>query len=97
MSTTTTNHVNYLEYQGKYKGLLGWILSTDHKRIGLLYLYTMLVQKIAEIESTYAVNRWIFLGLIISCGPPYYYSIYRLIKSVAARHRSQISFWGCPL
>ncbi len=57
-------------------------------------LYTMLVQKIAEIESTYAVNRWIFLGLIISCGPPYYYSIYRLIKSIAARHRSQISFWG---
>jgi hypothetical protein len=57
-------------------------------------LYTMLVQKIAEIEGTYAVNRWIFLGLIIICGPPYYYSIYRLIKSVAARHRSQITFWG---
>lgn len=33
--------VSYLEYQGKYKGILGWILSTDHKRIGLLYLYTI--------------------------------------------------------
>lgn len=33
--------VNYLEYQGKYKGILGWIFSTDHKRIGLMYLYTI--------------------------------------------------------
>lgn len=37
------NHeVSYLEYQGRYKGLLGWLTSTDHKRIGLLYLYTIL-------------------------------------------------------
>jgi cytochrome c oxidase subunit I len=43
MSNTTTNHVSFLDYQGKYKGILGWIFSTDHKRIGLLYLYTMLV------------------------------------------------------
>ena len=35
------NYVSYLEYQGKYKGILGWILSTDHKRIGLLYMYTI--------------------------------------------------------
>lgn len=33
---------SYLEYQGKYKGILAWILSTDHKRIGLLYLYTIM-------------------------------------------------------
>ncbi len=32
---------SYLKYQGKYKGILGWILSTDHKRIGLLYLYSI--------------------------------------------------------
>jgi len=35
------NSVNFFEYQGKHKGILGWILSTDHKRIGLLYLYSM--------------------------------------------------------
>ncbi len=34
---------SYLEYKGKHKGIFAWILSTDHKRIGLLYLYTMLV------------------------------------------------------
>ncbi|MEZ4997711.1 MAG: cbb3-type cytochrome c oxidase subunit I [Bacteroidales bacterium] len=34
---------SYLEYQGKYKGIAGWLLSTDHKRIGLLYLYAIIV------------------------------------------------------
>jgi cytochrome c oxidase subunit 1 len=27
----------------KYKGILGWIFTTDHKRIGILYLVTMMV------------------------------------------------------
>jgi cytochrome c oxidase subunit 1 len=31
-------HPNYIEYQGKHKGLAGWLLTTDHKRIGILYL-----------------------------------------------------------
>ncbi len=43
MSETSENkHVSFLEHKGKYKGILGWILSTDHKRVGLLYLYTIL-------------------------------------------------------
>ncbi|MBN2349564.1 MAG: cbb3-type cytochrome c oxidase subunit I [Bacteroidales bacterium] len=33
---------SYLEYQGKYKGLFGWIFSVDHKRIGLLYMYSIM-------------------------------------------------------
>jgi cytochrome c oxidase subunit I len=41
-SATTSQHVSYLEYKGKYTGILGWIFSTDHKRIGLLYLYTIM-------------------------------------------------------
>ncbi len=40
-SIMSQNYVSYLEYRGKYKGILAWILSTDHKRIGLLYLYTI--------------------------------------------------------
>jgi len=39
--TSAVNGSNYLTYQGKYKGLFGWIFSTDHKRIGLLYLYSI--------------------------------------------------------
>src|SRR5665647_685993 len=32
----------YLEYKGKYRGVFSWIFSTDHKRIGLLYLFSIL-------------------------------------------------------
>lgn len=41
--STVDNTVSYLEYKGKHKGILGWILSTDHKRIGLLYLIAMML------------------------------------------------------
>ncbi len=33
---------SYLEYKGKYTGIRAWILSTDHKRIALLYLFSIL-------------------------------------------------------
>jgi cytochrome c oxidase subunit I len=36
-------HVSYLDYQGKYKGIKGWIFSTDHKRIGILYLISLVI------------------------------------------------------
>ena len=32
----------YLEEDGGRKGIFKWILSTDHKRIALLYLYSMM-------------------------------------------------------
>ncbi len=34
--------LSFYEFQGRYRGILGWILSTDHKRIGLLYLFSVL-------------------------------------------------------
>jgi cytochrome c oxidase subunit 1 len=34
--------VSYLKYRGKYNGLFSWIFSTDHKRIALLYLFSIL-------------------------------------------------------
>ncbi len=44
MTGTSSTHrlPSYLEYQGKYTGIRAWILSTDHKRIALLYLYSQL-------------------------------------------------------
>lgn len=39
---TQTQDQGYLENTGKFKGLFSWIFSTDHKRIGLLYLYTIM-------------------------------------------------------
>ena len=31
-NSETGSHVSYLEYQGKYKGILSWLLTTDHKK-----------------------------------------------------------------
>ena len=42
MSTThSASASNYLKYEGKHDGLLGWLLSTDHKRVAILYLVSM--------------------------------------------------------
>ncbi|MCX8055870.1 MAG: cbb3-type cytochrome c oxidase subunit I, partial [Ignavibacteria bacterium] len=40
-NSVSTTIKSFYEYEGKHKGILGWILSTDHKRIGLLYLWSM--------------------------------------------------------
>jgi cytochrome c oxidase subunit 1 len=34
---------SFYDDQGKYRGIFAWILSTDHKRIGLLYLSLILL------------------------------------------------------
>jgi cytochrome c oxidase subunit 1 len=36
------SRISFYENHGRYRGILGWILSTDHKRIGLLYLSLIL-------------------------------------------------------
>jgi cytochrome c oxidase subunit I len=38
---TKGHEPSYLEFKGKHTGILGWILSTDHKRIGILYLISL--------------------------------------------------------
>ncbi len=33
---------SYLEHRTRHTGILSWVLSTDHKRIGILYLVSQL-------------------------------------------------------
>ncbi|RME86846.1 MAG: cytochrome c oxidase subunit I [Planctomycetota bacterium] len=39
--SAATEAVSYYEAKSSYPGILGWIFSTDHKRIGILYLVSM--------------------------------------------------------
>jgi cytochrome c oxidase subunit 1 len=33
----SSSHISFYREQGKYKGILSWLMSTDHKRIGIMY------------------------------------------------------------
>ncbi|MEO8210546.1 MAG: cbb3-type cytochrome c oxidase subunit I [bacterium] len=37
-----TPEVDFYQVKGKYKGILSWLLTTDHKRIGILYLWSII-------------------------------------------------------
>jgi len=48
----------------------------------------------AAARAQYAVNPWVFLGLMVACAPVFYYSIYRLIRAVAQKDKSRITLWS---
>ncbi len=39
---TILNSMGFLSEHGRYRGILAWLMSTDHKRIGLMYLCALL-------------------------------------------------------
>jgi len=46
-SIVSQQHVSYLKEESRFKGrlknLFAWICTTDHKRIGLLYLFVITI------------------------------------------------------
>jgi cytochrome c oxidase subunit 1 len=40
--SASINYENYLNVPGKHKGIFNWIFTTDHKRIGILYLVSII-------------------------------------------------------
>jgi len=48
----------------------------------------------AAARDQYAVNPWIFLGLMVACAPFFYYSIYRLVRAVAQKDKNRITLWS---
>ncbi len=55
MSQTSADS-NYLEYEGKHDGLLGWLLSTDHKRVAILYLISMVTFFFAGVSAAFVMR-----------------------------------------
>lgn len=49
-------YVSYLDHKGKHSGLLGWILSTDHKRIGILYLVGVMTWFLAGMTIGFLIR-----------------------------------------
>lgn len=41
-TTTNKNYTNFYQVNTKHKGILAWLLTTDHKRIGVMYLVSIL-------------------------------------------------------
>jgi cytochrome c oxidase subunit 1 len=37
------DHLNFFQNKGGKKGIFAWILTTDHKRLGLLYFYSLTI------------------------------------------------------
>lgn len=38
-----STYIDFYKEKGKYSGLFSWIFSTDHKRIGIMYLFGMVI------------------------------------------------------
>ncbi|MEW6701280.1 MAG: cytochrome c oxidase subunit I, partial [Bacteroidota bacterium] len=43
MADSTAVKSFYQQSTNKYSGILSWLLTTDHKRIGLMYLVSILI------------------------------------------------------
>lgn len=72
------NDVSYLEYKGKHSGILGWLLSTDHKRIGLLYLISLSVFLIVGVTFGFLMRLELLTPGRTIMDPQTYNSIFTL-------------------
>lgn len=46
------------------------------------------------IQGNYSVNPYIFIIIVAICFPFFYFSLYRLVKSIAKRQSQQAGVWG---
>ncbi len=54
----------------------------------------LVTTKAETIRLDYSVNPWVFLLLLVLCAPFFYYSIYRVVRSAAARNRPALFRWS---
>lgn len=72
------NDVSYLEYKGKHSGILGWLLSTDHKRIGLLYLISLSIFLVVGVTFGFLMRLELLTPGRTIMDPQTYNSIFTL-------------------
>lgn len=72
------NEVSYLKYEGKHKGLAGWLLSTDHKRIGIMYLAVMMVFFLTAVSFGFLMRFEMLTPGKTIMGPQMYNSLFTL-------------------
>ncbi len=79
--TLTVNQASepsYIHYTGKGKGLKSWILSTDHKRIGILYLVAVLSFFCVGVTLGFLMRLELFSPGRTIMGPQTYNQIFTL-------------------
>ncbi len=47
---------SFLEEKGRFTGILSWILSTDHKRIGIMYLFSILTMFLVGVSFAFLMR-----------------------------------------
>ncbi len=79
--TLTVNQASepsYLHYRGNGKGLKSWILSTDHKRIGILYMVAVLSFFAVGVSLGFLMRLELFSPGRTIMGPQTYNQIFTL-------------------
>ena len=77
MQTAQIPHdVSYLDYKGKYKGIFSWIFSTDHKRIALLYMFSMMTLFIVGVLLGLAMKLELIAPGRTIMGPQSYNAVF---------------------
>ena len=70
--------VSFLEQRGRFTGILSWIFSTDHKRIGILYLFSLLTMFLVGVSFAFLMRLELIAPGRTIMGPQTYNSLFTL-------------------
>ncbi len=70
--------MSFYEVRGRWGGIFGWIFSTDHKRIGLLYLTCMLTFFAVAVAMGFLMRLELIAPGRTIMGPETYNAVYTL-------------------
>jgi hypothetical protein len=77
-SAPDANEVNFYQYRGRWHGLASWIFSTDHKKIGLMYLTLMLIYFTVGMSLGFLIRLELFKPGQTIVGPQTYNALFTM-------------------